>query len=48
MKGESLMAVPETADNFRAAVRALRWLDASKGVSSIPSHYQKIAALDFS
>ena len=33
MKGESLMVVPETADDFRAAVSALRSLDVSKGVS---------------
>ena len=29
MKGESLMVVPEMADDFRAAVSALRTLDAS-------------------
>jgi hypothetical protein len=33
MKGESLMVVPETADDFRTAVSTLRSLDASKGVS---------------
>jgi hypothetical protein len=33
MKGESLMVLPETADDFRPAVSALRPLDASKGVS---------------
>jgi hypothetical protein len=33
MKGEGLMVVQETADDFRAAVSALRSLDASKGVS---------------
>jgi hypothetical protein len=33
MKGESLMVVQETADDFRAAVSALRSLDVSKGVS---------------
>jgi hypothetical protein len=33
MKGENLMVVPETADDFRAADSALRSLDASKGVS---------------
>ena len=33
MKGEKLMVVPETANDFRAAVSALRSLDASKGVS---------------
>jgi hypothetical protein len=33
MKDENLMVVPETADDFRAAVSALRSLDASKGVS---------------
>jgi hypothetical protein len=33
MKGESLMVVPKTADDFRAAVSALRSLDASKKVS---------------
>ena len=33
MKGENLMVVPETDDDFRAAISALRSLDASKGVS---------------
>ena len=33
MKGENLMVVPETADDFRAAVSALRSLGVSKGVS---------------
>jgi hypothetical protein len=33
MKGERLMVVPETADDFRAAITALRSLDVSKGVS---------------
>jgi hypothetical protein len=33
MKGESLMVVPETADDFRAAVSALRSHDPSKGVN---------------
>jgi hypothetical protein len=33
MKGESLVVVPETADDFRAAVSALRSLDTNKGVS---------------
>ena len=33
MKGENLMVVPETADDCRAAVSALRSLDVSKGVS---------------
>ena len=33
MKGENQMVVPETADDFRAAVSALRSLDVSKGVS---------------
>jgi hypothetical protein len=32
MKGENLIVVPEMADDFRAAVSALRSLDASKGV----------------
>jgi hypothetical protein len=33
MKGENLMEVPETADDIRAAVSALRTPDVSKGVS---------------
>ena len=33
MKGENLMVVPETADDFRPAVSTLRSLDMSKGVS---------------
>jgi hypothetical protein len=33
MKGERLMVVPETADDFRAAITALRSLDVNKGVS---------------
>jgi hypothetical protein len=33
IKAESLVFVPETADGFRAAVTALRSLDASRGVS---------------
>jgi hypothetical protein len=33
MKDESLMVVPETANDFRDAVSTLRSLDASKGVS---------------
>jgi hypothetical protein len=33
MKGERLMVVPETADDFRAAITALRSLDVSKGLS---------------
>jgi hypothetical protein len=33
MTGESLMVVPETADDFRAAVSSLRSLDASKELS---------------
>jgi hypothetical protein len=33
MKGERLMVVPGTADDFRAAITALRSLDLSKGVS---------------
>jgi hypothetical protein len=33
MKGENQMVVPETADDFRAAVSALRSLDVSKKVS---------------
>jgi hypothetical protein len=33
MKGDSLMMVPETADDFRAAVSALSSLDSSKGLS---------------
>ena len=33
MKSERLIVVPETADDFRAAITALRSLDVSKGVS---------------
>ena len=33
MQGENLIVVPKTADDFPAAVTALRSLDASKGVS---------------
>jgi hypothetical protein len=33
LKGENLMAVPSTADGFRAAVSALRSLDGKDGVS---------------
>ena len=33
MKGENLIVVPQTADDFRAAVSALKSLDMSKGVS---------------
>ena len=33
MKGENLMVVPVTANDFRAAVSVLRSLDASKGVT---------------
>jgi hypothetical protein len=36
MKGEKLTMVPETADDFRAAVSALTSLDASKGVTFHP------------
>jgi hypothetical protein len=33
MKGEILILVPETADDFRATIGALRSLDANEGVS---------------
>jgi hypothetical protein len=33
MQAENLMAVPETADDFGDAVRVLRSLDVSRGVS---------------
>jgi hypothetical protein len=33
MKAERLIVVPETADDLRAAITALRYLDVSKGVS---------------
>jgi hypothetical protein len=32
MKGEILMLMPETADDFRATIGALRSLDESEGV----------------
>jgi len=41
-KGEKLMVVPSTADVFRAAVSALRFLDGKVSVT-IPSRYWRIA-----
>jgi hypothetical protein len=47
MKGESLMVVPEAADDYRAAVSAPRSLDASKGASFHTFSLPEIAAPDF-
>jgi hypothetical protein len=42
-KGENFMVVPSTADGFRPAIRALRSLEGTEGVSFPPSRSRRTA-----
>jgi hypothetical protein len=44
MKGEILMLVPETADDYRATISALRSVDVSDGVGFTPFRSRRIDA----